>query len=302
MREPNWSILILEDDENLRETLVETLEDEGFSCAGAGSAAEAVIASDNQNFDLVISDVRMAGALDGLGALELLKLRKPELHCIVMTGFADLDAPTRALAIKVDDYIYKPFGVVDLVRQIRAIRGRKDNFFRLRTLAGKLSGVARALLPSAFKGGDDVLQRLSSARVAMFNSYRLAVRTRRLPRHEAYELWKAILVVEDAFEAVDAGRETVATARVEKGLEAYCFVDNLLKAGGKSTAIPWLKSAKETLESRQSFGLLFENVSNGLASIEDLLMAHFLQKNWPLVGAENSEFLEVRARLWDKHV
>lgn len=103
------SILLIEDDDNLRETLMDVLADKGYDVGGAASADEALELQAEHDFDVIVSDVRMAGSCDGIAAVERLKQKKPEIRCLIITGFADDTAPIRAMRVQVDDYLYKPF-------------------------------------------------------------------------------------------------------------------------------------------------------------------------------------------------
>lgn len=80
-------ILLLEDDANLRETVAEALEDEGYTVLAVGRGTEAVEASQRQLFDLMVTDVRMEG-MNGLEALEQVQLQQPGIASLVMTGYA----------------------------------------------------------------------------------------------------------------------------------------------------------------------------------------------------------------------
>ena len=115
-------VLILEDDDNLRELLADAVESLDHLVKQADSATMALHMGREFDFELVISDIRMAGPTDGLGVLQALKQRQPNMACIVITGYADKTAPLRALQIRVDDYLYKPFEIEHLVEAIDRVR------------------------------------------------------------------------------------------------------------------------------------------------------------------------------------
>ena len=66
-------VMILEDDDNLRELLVDAVESMDYDVNPAESATMALHLGREFDFDLVISDIRMAGPTDGLGVLQALK-------------------------------------------------------------------------------------------------------------------------------------------------------------------------------------------------------------------------------------
>lgn len=80
-------ILLLEDDPILRATVAEALEDEGYAVLAVGRGVEAVEASREQRFDLMVTDIRMEG-MDGLEALERVQRQLPGLPGLVVTGYA----------------------------------------------------------------------------------------------------------------------------------------------------------------------------------------------------------------------
>lgn len=101
-------ILVVDDDRLIREALRIVLQDEGFEVGTAGSGQEALEAARATPFDLVICDIRMSG-MDGIQTLTSIKDLLPETRQIVITGFADPDAPVQAIKLGVDEYLMKPF-------------------------------------------------------------------------------------------------------------------------------------------------------------------------------------------------
>jgi len=104
-------ILIVEDEEAFRLPLTRILEHEGYSVAAVGSSKEALSAAAQGKIDLVVTDVKIPGDIDGLEIITRIKglgLKRDPLF-IVMTGYAGDDAPLRALRAGVGDFLYKPF-------------------------------------------------------------------------------------------------------------------------------------------------------------------------------------------------
>lgn len=66
-------------------------------------AEEAIACAQKQQFHLILSDVRMAGPIDGVGAIEKIGGFRPHVRSIVLTGFTNQDAPLRAAKIQADD-------------------------------------------------------------------------------------------------------------------------------------------------------------------------------------------------------
>ena len=118
------NILLVDDDETLRESLNLLLENEGYSISVAASGEEALEKADLEYFDLVLCDVRMPG-IDGLETIERLKERVADAYFVVMTGYASDEAPIKALKLGVDDYLTKPFDIPLFLEKLRAVARRR---------------------------------------------------------------------------------------------------------------------------------------------------------------------------------
>ena len=123
-------ILLVEDDDELRQVLKEFLESSGFHVTAAASAAQARDALDIGKFDLGILDVRLP---DGNGIELMREFRKsaPDMGIIIMTGYAEVDTAIDAVRLGASDFLKKPF-VLDemLVRVTEFMKTRqlqKDN-------------------------------------------------------------------------------------------------------------------------------------------------------------------------------
>ena len=116
------SILIVEDDENLREMLAEQLaHDHGFEVSTAGTldAADRAISDESSGFDMVILDLGMP---DGDGRVYCAKLRRQghKMPVIMLTGSDGEADVVRGLNSGANDYVAKPFRTNELVARIRA--------------------------------------------------------------------------------------------------------------------------------------------------------------------------------------
>ena len=131
-------ILVLEDDVELLHTLSEVLSDLGHRVVATSDSQQAVEQSLEQDFQVVITDIRMAG-MDGLEALARMREFLPEVRSLVITGFSSEVDTLRALRLGVSEYLLKPFTIqqltesVDrLVEQVRAQRDRQEGERALR--------------------------------------------------------------------------------------------------------------------------------------------------------------------------
>jgi two-component system response regulator PilR (NtrC family) len=104
----NTSILIIDDEEIMREILETLLSKEGYSVRVAASGAEGVELAKSVPFDAAIVDVMMPG-MDGMAVLEELKKLDDELPVIMITAFASVENAIAAMKRGAFDYITKPF-------------------------------------------------------------------------------------------------------------------------------------------------------------------------------------------------
>ncbi|WP_018693108.1 sigma-54-dependent transcriptional regulator [Algicola sagamiensis] len=110
-------LLIVEDDQALREALVDTLMLAGYHCVEAGEAAEALQILSRQRIDMVITDVNMPG-MNGMELLDEIKQLPQSIPVIIMTAFAKVDDAVNAMRQGVIDYMTKPFSPEVLVNVI----------------------------------------------------------------------------------------------------------------------------------------------------------------------------------------
>ena len=118
-------ILIVDDDGTVRDVIGVLLGEEGYVCATAVSAEQAVELLRSTEFHLVLCDVKMPGR-DGLWLLDRLRAEQPSTAVIMLTAFGDTEAAVDCLRRGAVDYLLKPPKVTELVRSIeRALAKRR---------------------------------------------------------------------------------------------------------------------------------------------------------------------------------
>lgn len=117
-------VLVVDDDDDLREAQVETLVLAGYAATGVSSADEALTRLETALPHVILSDIRMPG-LDGLEFHKRVAAIDPDLPFILMTGHGDIDMAVAALHRGVFDFLPKPFGADRLLPVVqRAVRHR----------------------------------------------------------------------------------------------------------------------------------------------------------------------------------
>jgi two-component system response regulator HydG len=106
-------ILVADDDVALVETLVDGLVDAGYDVHGTGSSLEAKKLLEQQEFDALVTDLRMPG-VDGLGLLAVSQKLSRERPVIVMTAYSAVDTAVESIRMGAYHYLTKPFKVGEL--------------------------------------------------------------------------------------------------------------------------------------------------------------------------------------------
>jgi DNA-binding NtrC family response regulator len=112
------SILIVDDEESVRDSLYNWFIEDGYRVECAENAKKALSLLENELFDIILADIKMPG-MDGLEMLRRIKLIKSDSIVIVMTAFATVDTAVQALKDGAYDYVTKPFDPDDLSHLIR---------------------------------------------------------------------------------------------------------------------------------------------------------------------------------------
>jgi DNA-binding NtrC family response regulator len=112
------SILIVDDEESVRDSLYNWFIEDGYRVECAENANRALSILESDNFDIILADIKMPG-MDGLEMMRRIKLLKAESIVIVMTAFATVDTAVQALKDGAFDYVTKPFDPDDLSHLIR---------------------------------------------------------------------------------------------------------------------------------------------------------------------------------------
>src|SRR6476661_8752915 len=110
---PMIDLLIVDDDVELRETMVTFFARQNFAVQSAGNGEEALGIAQRRNFDVAIFDMMMPG-MTGIELLEKFKASHPECEVILLTGQGSIESAVEAMKLGAFDYLQKPFALKDL--------------------------------------------------------------------------------------------------------------------------------------------------------------------------------------------
>lgn len=118
-------VLVIEDDDGIRQSLFETLGALGFAIGESSSGEEALTRLQMTDYDAVLLDINMPG-IGGMEACRRISQAYPGLPIIMLTVRDEEEDKVRALDLGADDYVTKPFQVRELTARLRsAIRRSK---------------------------------------------------------------------------------------------------------------------------------------------------------------------------------
>jgi len=119
-------ILVVDDEEAIREIVSQMLTTAGYACKQAGSGIEALaVLTSGDDFELMLSDLMMAD-LDGIGLLERTKEKYPDMPVVMVTAVHDISVALAAIRNGAYDYLLKPFEREQLLNTVsRALENRR---------------------------------------------------------------------------------------------------------------------------------------------------------------------------------
>lgn len=142
-------ILIIDDNENLRYTLTELLQDSGFETDTTPEGASALNELETQIYDLIILDMKLPG-MGGLEILKKIKDRYPHIPVIMLTAFGDIKTAVEAMKHGAQDFMTKPFDnnamlltikkaleMKYLKQEVNLLRKKMDSMYKSDEVIGK---------------------------------------------------------------------------------------------------------------------------------------------------------------------
>jgi response regulator RpfG family c-di-GMP phosphodiesterase len=122
---PKASILVVDDEDFIREIICRKLNGSGFQCDSAPSAEDALARIAQNNYDCVLSDIHMPG-MSGVDLLRQIKLQNQDLAVILVTGAPDIDAALEAMRLGAYDHLSKPLNLAALEMSVdRALEKKR---------------------------------------------------------------------------------------------------------------------------------------------------------------------------------
>ncbi len=129
-------VLVVDDEEGIREFLAEALEDDGHVAVRAADGLEAVRILTRESFELMITDLKMPG-LDGMGLVKKVRAEQPEMEVIVLTAYGTVETAVEAMRLGAFDYLQKPLASPGELRLLAARALERRSLLALRDRADR---------------------------------------------------------------------------------------------------------------------------------------------------------------------
>jgi two-component system, NtrC family, response regulator PilR len=160
-------ILVVDDEQSLREVLSIMLKRAGYAVTSAMDGEEAIELLNKEIFDLVITDLRMP-KIDGMEVLKAVKSASPETVVLIITAFASADSAVEAMKQGAYDYLTKPFQVDEVQLIIRnALEKRRlttENMLLKREMASQSSFAQLVGQSEAMQKVFDVVRKVADSK------------------------------------------------------------------------------------------------------------------------------------------
>ncbi|MBN9418269.1 hypothetical protein ABS71_09770 [bacterium SCN 62-11] len=262
-------ILVLEDDSIMLELLCEALEGAGYEARGAGRPELAVEMSSKIPFELVISDIRMAGPTDGLGAIAAIKKYQPKVKVVMITGYASDDCPRRAIELQVDDYVHKPFRVPAMLDVVRRTLHRRNGILApLLGLRNLLSAPLRLMEKSNTRRVAQLVVLLEQEKQKVLQGFFVALRSKSISKSAALDTWDQLERLEQMSARLT---EQPTEAAVQSVGAAYRKIFERIGYYEKTGHVASAAARQPGQVSRPGFGTVVDKVQAGEIGLEELV-------------------------------
>lgn len=123
-------ILVVDDDENIRDTLYELLSAE-HDCQTAETAEQALARLEVDSYDVVLTDISMPG-LSGLELLGTVRQKYPDTPVIIISGISDQEHAQGLIRLGAFEYLLKPFRIEVVEKSVKRALDRRRNLLKSR--------------------------------------------------------------------------------------------------------------------------------------------------------------------------
>ncbi len=117
-------VLVVEDNELLRDSLLQGLREAGFSVDVAADSQDGLWLAETGDYDVIVLDLMLPG-IDGLTLLSSLREKQKDTHVLILTARDTVEDRVMGLNLGADDYLVKPFAFQELLARVQALVRRR---------------------------------------------------------------------------------------------------------------------------------------------------------------------------------
>ncbi len=279
-------ILVIEDDVNMNEVLVTTLESSGHELESAYNGPQAIEMCKETPFDLIVSDVRLPG-MDGVETLEQVRKVLPRAKYIIITGYASTDTPVRAIRQRIDDYLFKPFSLkylMDAVDKVLTTPAERKSKWSLFQKVFSIVGPSK----------DKELEKMVLQRHAAFQALYVGIRSDYLNLKAACEVYIKLELFEKKFRALLHTQEPDSKEmQFVRGLYADLHerIDEFKKGSAE-------EAPNEGMIPIDTFRTLYQTIKDSEIGVEELQYAPLLREAPEERFEAHKELIEIKRKIW----
>jgi YesN/AraC family two-component response regulator len=289
-------ILVVEDDEDLRELLVEVLQENMYWAIGAASGPEALLKARQTTLDLVITDIRLPG-MDGVELLGKIKKIQPRVKSIVITGYASEDTPVRAIRCQVSDYLFKPFSLQYFLDSVNRTIHEESEKTSKRELFGWLFQKLGLSLASS---QDRALERVVEERQEAFRFLFVGTRSTYLSQHTACELYTKLELLETRFRSLlnEGSPKASMIQEIQTAYRDIQMYDTSPLPLNDINSERAEKTSSPSIIDQEQFKPLYEAIKQSEISFEELLYSPLLRITPDARFETMKELVDLKRKLW----
>src|SRR3984893_13100729 len=112
-------VLLVDDDDAVRDMMSQSLESKGFEVVAVGGVTEALKYIATESFEVLITDLHMPNAGDGFTVISAMRHSQPTALTMLVSGYPDVKSAMEAIILEADEIVVKPFGVKHLAGLVR---------------------------------------------------------------------------------------------------------------------------------------------------------------------------------------
>lgn len=214
----NKRILVVDDEKNIRMTLKHCLESEKYFIESAINGEEALSKIREENFDLVLLDIKMPG-LSGMEVLRKIREMGSKIDVIMMTAYGTIERAVEAMKLGAIDFISKPFTPEEIREIVKNVINRQNlEEDKIETFPQILEFAKKCILRMEFQKAEEYLKKAISQDVHSPEPHNLlgVLFEMRNDVHQAQKHYRAALALDPTYSPAEKNLERTVQMRYTK--------------------------------------------------------------------------------------